>query len=112
MRSVDTCRVASGAVINISYAAPQSKAALIGNPQSQFRGLGTGLLYHLSAVAHQLGVGAVWGEATQNSVNFYRKIFRLSDDLKDFLYLSSADYGVFRERMEKKYGEHTDKDRG
>jgi len=35
------------------------------------------MLYSLVSVADQLGVGLVWGEATLNSVGFYRYVLEV-----------------------------------
>jgi hypothetical protein len=41
------------------------------------RGVGTGIMYSLVRLADDLGVGTIWGEATQGSAQFYEKVLGL-----------------------------------
>jgi hypothetical protein len=47
------------------------------------RGAGTAILAYLARLAYLLNANKIWGEATQNSCDFYRKAFELKevDDL-------------------------------
>jgi hypothetical protein len=42
------------------------------------RGVGTGIIYSLVRLADELGIGTIWGEATQGSATFYEKVLGLS----------------------------------
>jgi len=46
------------------------------------RGVGTALLFFLCSLARRYECGCIWGEATQNSCDFYQKVFNL-DSVKD-----------------------------
>lgn len=48
------------------------------------RGVGTALMYFLSRLAQQYSCGYIWGEATQISCGFYRKILLL-DSVEDLI---------------------------
>ena len=50
---------------------------------SPIDGLGAGIMQHVCAVANQINARTLWGETTQNSVAFYRKILGVPaiDDL-------------------------------
>jgi len=41
------------------------------------RGVGTGILYSLVAMADALGIRTIWGEATRNSAPFYQRVLGL-----------------------------------
>ena len=41
------------------------------------RGLGTGMIFGLSSLADDLGIGRIWGEATASSAPFYEKVLRI-----------------------------------
>ncbi len=71
------------------------------NLDSPVRGVGTALLFFVSSVAGEVGAKAIWGEATQNSAHFYRKVFGRSD-IKDLINLSEAEYTAFKKRIEEK----------
>ncbi len=71
------------------------------NLNSPVRGVGTALLYFVSCAAAEIGAKAIWGEATQNSAQFYRKVFGRSD-IKDLFYLTDAEFAAFKKRIEEK----------
>lgn len=71
------------------------------NLHSPIRGVGTALLYFVSGVGAEIGAKAIWGEATQNSAHFYRKVLGRSD-VDDRFYLSETEYLEFKSRIEKK----------
>jgi hypothetical protein len=50
------------------------------------RGVGTAMLYSLVRLARDLGVRAVWGEATENSSAFYEKALGLKS-LSDHFFI-------------------------
>ena len=58
---------------------------LIRNPSNPLPNLGSALLYFVSCVADEIQAGKIWGETTQNSVQFYEKIFGRGrqDDMLD-----------------------------
>jgi len=70
------------------------------DPRSPIRGVGTALMYAIATVGAAIGAKAVWGEATQNSVRFYAKLFG-KEDMKDLLYVTEAEYTAFRNRVEE-----------
>ena len=76
---------------------------LIRNPSNPLPNLGSALLYFVSCVADGIEAGKIWGETTQNSVQFYEKIFGrcIQDDMLD---LEREDYMAFKNEMERKFG--------
>lgn len=78
-----------------------SHPLLARNLNSPVRGVGTALLYFTCCVATEIGAKAVWGEATQNSAHFYRKVFG-RNDINDLIYLDEATYKEFKKRIEEK----------
>lgn len=73
---------------------------IVRNPKSPLRGVGTALLFFLSCIAAEIGAKVIWGEATQNSAGFYRKIFG-REDIKDLIYVTEAEYKAFKNRVEE-----------
>jgi N-acetylglutamate synthase-like GNAT family acetyltransferase len=65
---------------------------------SPIDGLGTGLIQHVCAVANHIGANAVWGETTQNSVNFYRRITG-SQEVDDLIILKRKEYLEFLRQL-------------
>jgi N-acetylglutamate synthase-like GNAT family acetyltransferase len=61
---------------------------------SPIDGLGAGIMQHVCAVANQINAKTLWGETTQNSVAFYRKILGI-DDIDDLIVLKRKDYIEF-----------------
>lgn len=49
------------------------------------RGLGTGMIFGLSALADDLGMGRIWGEATASSAPFYEKVLRIRSVQDSFI---------------------------
>src|SRR5204863_1635882 len=41
------------------------------------RGVGSGIIYSLVGLADALGIGTIWGEATENSAAFYERVLNL-----------------------------------
>lgn len=78
-----------------------SHPLLARNLTSPVRGVGTALLYFVCCVAAEIGAKAIWGEATQNSACFYRKVFG-RNDIDDRIYLDEAAYKEFKKRIEAK----------
>jgi hypothetical protein len=72
--------------------------SLIGRHKEAVRGVGTALLYFIACVAADIKAGTVWGEATQNSAKFYRKVFE-KPEIKDLIFLDEKDYTAFRNRV-------------
>ncbi len=67
-----------------------------------YRGIGTGLLFHVASIAGEIGAPFVWGEATEKSAAFYKKIFEL-DEVDDLFRISAADCEKFRTKCLKKW---------
>jgi len=57
----------------IDFAANHPNA--IGPAGGEVRGVGPAMFYSLVKFAHEFGIKTIWGEATENSAKFYRKIF-------------------------------------
>jgi hypothetical protein len=54
-------------------------------------GVGSAMLYSLVALADQLGIKKVWGEATRNSVGFYRYVLK-QDDILDSFFIEGNEF--------------------
>jgi hypothetical protein len=67
-------------------------------------GVGLGLMYHISKIAVENQCGAVWGEATQNSCDFYKGVFKL-DSVQDLLYIPNGNLVAFLEGQDIKWQE-------
>ena len=65
---------------------------------SKIRGVGTALLYFVTSVAAEIEAGAVWGEATQNSAEFYKGAFE-KPNIKDLFFLKKKDYTAYVKRI-------------
>jgi hypothetical protein len=76
--------------------------SISGNRTSPLGGVGTGVLHYVTKVASEIDAGVIWGEATQNSVFFYRKVFE-RDSMNDLIYVEKSDYTAFRDRVENKW---------
>jgi hypothetical protein len=63
--------------IVLDFAAAHPNA--IGPAGGQVRGVGAGMLYSLVKFSEGIGARLVWGEATENSASFYRKVLALRD---------------------------------
>lgn len=70
--------------------------SLVVKRRKPLRGVGTALLYFITYVAAEIEAGAVWGEATQNSAKFYRKVFA-KPEIKDLIFLTEEDYTAFKD---------------
>lgn len=74
---------------------------LVENPRRPIRGLGPALLYYVSCLAAELKstdekpIQAIWGETTQNSVEFYRGLLE-GKNIQDLLYLNKEEYTLLR----------------
>jgi hypothetical protein len=65
----------------------------ISHSQGAIRGIGSGLLYTLAALARNCHIPLIWGEATISSAPFYAKTFSLSK-LKDLFVLAEAELQI------------------
>jgi hypothetical protein len=65
------------------------------------RGVGTALLYVVTSLAAKLDAGVVWGEATQNSHKFYRRVFGI-EDIRDLILLGKTEYMAFQSQVKEK----------
>jgi Acetyltransferase (GNAT) family len=66
------------------------------------RGIGTALLYYATSFAEAVGASVIWGEATQNSVGFYKKVFG-KPDMQDLIYIDKSDYLEFKSSIERMF---------
>jgi hypothetical protein len=73
--------------------------AVLAIPRRKVPGVGTALLYFVSCLAKEINAETIWGEATQNSVEFYRKLFN-KPSTKDLIFLERRDYAEFIDRVE------------
>jgi len=60
-------------------------------------GMGTGILASLAAIADSLGMETIWGEATDRSAPFYKKVLRLRS-VQDLFIIRQQKMRRFRER--------------
>jgi hypothetical protein len=77
--------------------------SIAGEPTSPFGGLGSGMVYSIATAAGELGVRIIWGEATQNSLGFYNKIFD-KNKRQDRFSVRRRDYVAFQKRLKRKWG--------
>ena len=68
---------------------------------SPLRGLGTALVYYVVYVANHIDAGGLWGEATQDSAQFYNKSLGRNNIL-DVVHLGQAEYMALKVGIEKK----------
>jgi hypothetical protein len=71
----------------------------VGYAENPYAGLGTGLLYFVVDIARGIEAPVIWGETTQNSVQYYSKLFGLK--MKDLLYVKQTVYRGFQERIRR-----------
>ncbi len=50
----------------------------------KIKGIATGLLYSIMALGEAIHAGRIWGEATDQSVGFYRHQFRIREVFDQF----------------------------
>jgi hypothetical protein len=60
--------------------------------EPRVRGIGSGLIYTLAALANAVQIGRLWGEATEHSAPFYKHIFETEGLTDQF----TADAGVLK----------------
>jgi hypothetical protein len=70
----------------------------------EVNGVGLGLMYLVCATAIENKCEAVWGEATQNSCEFYQKVFKV-DSVRDLLYIPKENLAVFLSGQDQKWQE-------
>ena len=68
------------------------------------RGAGLGLLYFIAQVAKAYDCDLIWGEATQNSCDFYKKNFRL-DSVRDLIYVPREKYEAYCDTFTAKWAD-------
>jgi hypothetical protein len=68
----------------------------------EVKGVGLALLYFICATAVQNNCEAVWGEATQNSCEFYKRVFKL-DRVRDLFYIPKENLANFRAEQDRKW---------
>ena len=101
MKIVGLChfrRIWNGNIF-IDYVAAHPLAA--GGSGKSVRGVGLGLLYYVVCCAAEIGATAIWGETTQNSVEYYRKIFK-KNDINDVLYIKREEFLEFKKNVEQR----------
>jgi len=70
--------------------------------QHKVSGVGTGLLCFLSNIGVRYNCEAIWGEATQNSCQIYKRFFDL-ESVRDLLYIPRDKYAEFAASLQKKW---------
>ena len=55
---------------------------VLGSKREKIRGVGSGILNQLVELATTLSIPCIWGEATVNSVSFYRRVTGM-DEIRD-----------------------------
>jgi len=68
--------------------------------EDRISGVGSGLVRIIARISTEIQAGAMWGEATQNSVGFYRTILGLTET-KDLLYVPVDQLTNFVMRMDE-----------
>lgn len=63
--------------------------------------VGLALLYFVSSVAKACGCDAIWGEATQNSRGFYKKVLNL-DSVDDLIWAPRENFLKFMDTMDQR----------
>jgi len=71
-------------------------------PEEPIKGVGIGLLYLLCEISSQIGAPLIWGETTESSVIYYRKIFDLPE-LEDRLIVPAAALRSFCDQIRRKW---------
>jgi hypothetical protein len=74
-------------------------------PDRIIKGAGTALIFYVATAAVQLQSNAIWGEATQNSCEFYQRAFGLAETA-DLIYVPRDSFEEFAQRLN---GEYTEK---
>lgn len=70
--------------------------------QYQVRGVGTALLYFVSQIALRYKCGALWGEATHLSCDYYKGQLKL-ETVEDLIYAPQENLLEFTTRLEKEW---------
>jgi hypothetical protein len=70
-----------------------------GNPE-RIRGVGTGILNHLVALAEEVKIPCIWGEATAHSAPFYERALNVQQIL-DHFFIEDEVMRYCRERVRK-----------
>jgi hypothetical protein len=70
------------------------------NYQFIVHGIGTALLYFLCSIAKRYDCDAIWGEATQNSCGFYKKVLYL-DAVADLIFAPRENFLRFIDKMDE-----------
>jgi hypothetical protein len=63
---------------------------IVGRVEPQIRGVGSGLVLTLAALAFKYGIDGIWGEATAHSSPFYQKTLGLRE-VKDHFHVEPAE---------------------
>lgn len=71
------------------------------HPLNPIKGAGSALLWYIARVASAINADAIWGETTQNSVEYYAQVFG-KQDMRDLLYIRRDEYEAFWQRTEQR----------
>ncbi len=69
------------------------------HPRAPFASAGGAVLWHISKVAKSIGAHAIWGETTQNSVGYYKRVLG-KKRMTDLLFLKRKEYEAFANDFE------------
>jgi hypothetical protein len=59
--------------------------------EGEVRGVGAAMIYSLTNLAQEIGVSLIWGEATENSAEFYRNILK-NPAISDHFFISGPTF--------------------
>jgi hypothetical protein len=59
--------------------------------EGEVRGVGAAMIYSLANLAREIGVSLIWGEATENSAEFYRNILK-NPAISDHFFISGSTF--------------------
>jgi len=80
------------------------------NCRNIVNGVGLAMLFYVTEIARQCKSKLIWGEATQNSHKFYKKVFKLPS-VKDLIYVPQAKFGRFYDRIKKGWNDEENQKR-
>lgn len=87
---------------NIALDAIAAHPALKEQKDRPISGMGYGLIHHVCSVAEKITAKTVWGECTQNSVDFYRGMVDHPGTVQDLIVMPAIDYISLKEKLGKK----------
>ncbi len=80
------------------------------NYENVVNGVGLALLFFVTEITKECKSKLIWGEATQNSFNFYKKVFKLRS-VKDLIYVPKPKFDKFYDRVKKGWNDEENQKR-